>query len=73
MNSKIMHGIYLIIFPISGFGLGYVFNWAYLLLGNEPSEDVLNIFVFVWTSFGVLAGLYGVHVLRKINRNIRTK
>jgi len=66
MNSKIMHGIYLILFPISGVGLGYIFNWIYLLLGNESSEFVLGIFIFVWVSFGVLAGLYGVYMLRKI-------
>jgi hypothetical protein len=71
MNSKIMYVIYLIIFSITGVGLGYIFNWVYLLLGNEPSDDVLNIFIFVWTSFGLLAGFYGVYVLRKINRSIQ--
>ncbi|UUO22951.1 hypothetical protein FGD67_06895 [Colwellia sp. M166] len=73
MNSKMMYVIYLILFPIAGIGVGYVFYWVYLLLGNNASDMVFDMFIVVWFSFGVFAGLFGCNWLRKINRQIHKK
>jgi len=71
MNSYVCYGIYFILFPVGGLSIGYAFYWVYLLLGNEASDMISNLFVFIWFSFGVFSGVYGAYILRKINKNIR--
>lgn len=68
-----MYAIYLILFPAAGIGVGYIFYWLYLLLDNEASEMVLDMFIIAWFSFGVFAGLFGANWFRKMNKNIRKK
>jgi len=60
--------IYLIIFPIAGCIIGYVFYFIYELIGNYPSEFHFKIFVFVWFFFGLIAGVYGIFILNKMRK-----
>jgi len=71
--NKVMPVIYLILFPIAGAAVGYVFYCVYLLLGNQASSVVLNMFIIVWVLFGIFVGRLGTRWFKQVNRNLDKK